>query len=166
MDPENRYVLFRSAGSEWAIPFDGVAEVLPVARLERPQGSPRALAGFMNLGGAALPVVRLAVLFGAEEASSDDLYHHVIRLTGGEGDAPVGLLVERVTDVDAPAGEIVPLDAGQSVNDAVAGHLMIDGTPTPLLDCSRILLMEERRRIEELGVLAAARLAEAAPADA
>lgn len=166
MEPENRYVLFRSAQSGWAIPFDRVAEVLPVARLERPQGSPRALAGFMNLGGAPLPVVRLAVLFGAEEASSDDVYHHVIRLTGGESHAPIGLLVERVTDVDARTGEIVPLDGDQSVNDAVAGHLMIDGTPTPLLDCDRILLIEERGRIEELGALASARLAEAAPAGA
>jgi purine-binding chemotaxis protein CheW len=155
-----RYVLVRSAGATWAIAAAGVSEVLPTAPLERPPGSPRALAGFMNLGGRALAVVRLATLFGAPETEGDDLYHHVLRLAVRGEAAPMGLLVERVLDVDARADGMAPLEEGQSVNGAVIGNLIIGDQLTPLLDWGRLLLVEERQRVQELAATVQARLAE------
>lgn len=158
-----RYVLFRAAGQSWAVAAAGVSEVLPMAALDRPAGSPRALVGFMNLGGMALPVVSLARLLttnGETPAETDDLYHHVLRLAGRGGAAAFGLQVERVTAVDATADGMAPLDEGQSVNDAVVGALVMGAQLVPLLDWGRLLLVEEQRRIGDLAAAAQARLAE------
>lgn len=157
-----RYVLFRAAGQSWAIAAAGVSEVLPTAALDRPPGSPRALMGFMNLGGTALPVVSLARLLILDDETSqpDDLYHHVLRLAGRGGAAPFGLQVERVTDVDATPDGMAPLGEGQSINDAVIGALVMGAQLVPLLDWGRLLLVEEQRRIEDLAAAAQARLAE------
>ena len=110
--PAERFALFRSRGA-WALSASGVAEVLPTAPMERPAGSPRALAGFLNVGGAPLAVIRLDVLLGGEASAGDDLYHHIIRLSGSPGATPLGLLVERVLDVSARADGMAPLDLGQ-----------------------------------------------------
>lgn len=155
-----RYVLFQSGGDAWAMAAAAVAEVLPTAAMTRPAGAPRALAGFINLGGEPLAVVRLAVLMGGQDSRENDLYHHVVRLAGRPGATGLGLLVERVTDVDARAERMAPLDRGQSVNDAVLGNLVIGESLVPLLDAGRLLLIEEQQRIEDLAAAARARLAE------
>lgn len=153
-----RFVLFRAAEGEWAMSASGVAEVLPTAPMQRPAGSPAVLAGFLNLGGRPLPVVRLDALFGAEAGGADDLYHHVLRLTSSEAGGELGLLVERVTDVDAKAEGVAPLEPDQSVNGALVGNLVIGERLVPLLDRGRLLLVEEQRRIDDLAAAARARL--------
>lgn len=158
--PSDRFVLFFAGGSRWAIPAQRVAEVLPTTELERPPGSPGVLAGFMNLGGRAMAVISVARLFDAEPAGTDDLYHHVLRLAVPDDEAPIGLLVERVTDVDAKGEGMAPLDAAQSVNGAVVGNLLVGSELAPLLDWGRLLLVEEERRIRDLAAAAQARLAE------
>ncbi|WP_395670263.1 chemotaxis protein CheW [Phenylobacterium sp.] len=155
--PAARYVLFQSSGQELAISAAGVRDVLPTAPLDRPPGSPTALAGFMNVGGRPLAVISLSALFGGAEAG-DSLYHHVLRLALADGGPAIGLLVERVTDVDATAHGVAPLDAAQSVNGAVIGNLTVDDRLVPLLDWGRLLLMEERARIEDLAAAVEARL--------
>lgn len=156
----DKYVLFRSGESTWAVAASAVVEVLPTAPLVKPPGSPEALAGFMNLGGQPLAVVHLAVLLGAERSPGDDLYHHVLRLVARQGATPLGLLVDRVTDVDARAERLAPLESAQTVNGAVVGNLVMGGELTPLLDWERLLLIEEEKRIEDLASSVRARLAE------
>lgn len=162
-----RYILFSARDLEWAIAASGVAEVLPVANLHRPAGSPAALAGFLNLRGRPLAVVRLAALFGEGPRAGDELYSHIIRLTSsGHGAGELGLLVDRVTAVDATADGMAPLDPDQSVNGALVGNLIVGERLVPLIDWGRLLLLEEQRRIDDLRHAAAARLAQLDQADA
>lgn len=156
----HRYILFLAAGGEWAISAAGVAEVLPTTSLASPAGSPRALAGFMNLGGKPLPVVRVSALFDGTEPAQDELYHHILRLTSPDGALQLGLQVERVTDVDAHAQGLAPLSEDQSVNGALVGNLLVGERLVPLLDWGRLLLLEEQQRIADLAAAAQARLAE------
>jgi purine-binding chemotaxis protein CheW len=156
----DRYILFQAAGQMWAISAAGVRDVLPTSRLDRPAGSPRGLAGFMNVGGRPLAVIGLSALFGDQEATGDIFYHHVLRLALGDDVPATGLLVERVTDADAAAGGVAPLDAGQSVNGAVIGNLLVDESLVPLLDWNRLLLLEEQARIRELTAAVEARLSD------
>lgn len=158
-----RYVLVQAGEATWALPTKAVAEILPVAKFERPPGAPAALAGLINIGGAPLAVVRLSALFGAEDGAGSDLYRHIVRLAGGSG---LGLLVDRVTDVDARPHGMAPLEADQSVNGAVLGNLLIGEAMVPLLDVGRLLLLEEQQRIEALAATARARLADLEQADA
>lgn len=155
-----RYALFRSGGAVWAIAAAAVAEVLPIATVTRPAGSPRGLVGFMNVGGEPLPVVRLAELMGARDAIDDELYHHVLRLNVRNCPTGLSLLVERVISVDARAERLAPLEPGQSVNDALIGNLVTADGLVPLLDWGRLLLLEEQQRIDDLAAAARARLAE------
>jgi len=155
-----RYVLFRSGGDTWAIAASAVAEVMPIAEMVRPAGVPRGLAGFMNVGGEPLAVVRLAGLLGGQDPLDNELYHHVVSLDVADSSTRLGLLVERVLEVDARAEQMAPLEPGQSVNDALVGNLVIGERLVPLLDWGRLLLLEEQQRIEELAAAARARLAE------
>ena len=161
MNPrEDRFILFRSAGGVWAVAAAGVREVLPTAQMDRPAGAPRALAGFMLVDGAPLAVVRLAALFGTAGEGADELYSHILRLPAAPGATPLGLLVDRVTDVDARADGMAPLEPSQSLNGALIGNLVVGGELVPLLDWGRLLLLEEQLRIEDLAAAARQRLAE------
>jgi purine-binding chemotaxis protein CheW len=157
-----RYVLVRCAGEAAALPAAAVAEILPVARLSRPAGAPKVLAGFMNLGGAALPVVNLAAVFGAVEADPQDIYRHVVRLRPDVGGG-LGLLVERVLDAAAVAQEVAALEPDQSVGGVLAANLRFGDDLVPLIDLAAVLLAEEALRLEELSAAAQARLDDGTP---
>ena len=62
--PAGPFLIFRLEESLFALAAADVAEILPVPILERPQGAPTVLAGFLNLGGRPLAVVDLGVVLG------------------------------------------------------------------------------------------------------
>ncbi|ACA14812.1 CheW protein [Methylobacterium sp. 4-46] len=148
------------AGTGCAVRREAVREVLPLPRLWRPPGVPAALAGFFSLGGAAVPVLDLAVLFGLAGASAGRpmLYRHLLLV--GEA-APLALLVDRVDDLVSVEPEAVtPLPQGTALNGCVAGELRCGGRLLHELAVSRILLAEERARLDAQTRLAQERLAE------
>jgi purine-binding chemotaxis protein CheW len=114
------------------------------------------LAGFLNLAGRAIPVVRLARLLGASE-SPPGLYSPLLLL---KGDVPCALLVdaaEAVATLDTAT--ILPLREGFCVNDCGLGLAEIGGRHLMLLDPERLFLAEERRRVAELTQIEQGRLA-------
>lgn len=153
--PAETFVLLSIDGDEAALRRADVAEILPLARLERPGGAPRALAGFMNLGGRPLPVLRLGVLLGSAEPADAGVYSHVVRLRG-----EVGLLVDRVLDAAAKAEATAPVAPDESLNGCVAERLTVGGRFIPRLDAERLLLAEEAARLAEMTRTMAERLAE------
>lgn len=155
-----RYVVVRCAGASAALPAAAVAEVLPIARLSRPVGAPKVLAGFLNLAGQALPVVDLATVFGAAPPDDQDLYRHIVRLNPVEGRS-LALLVERVVDAAAAVDGVAPLAPDQSVGGVLAANLRLGGELVPLIDLAGLLLAEERLRLDDLAQAAQARLDEA-----
>ena len=60
-------LLFHVGGEEYGIPLRHLQEVVLMARLSRSPGLPGILAGFLNLGGSAIPVLRLDRLLGLSE---------------------------------------------------------------------------------------------------
>lgn len=160
MIPADIHVLVRINDDEAALPRQDVAEILPLARLDRPTGAPRALAGFLNLGGAPLPVLRLGVLLGGAAPETDDLYSHIVRLKAAEDRASVGLLVERVLDAAVQPTAAEPIAPDESLNGVVAATLTINGRFVPGLDSRRLLLAEEAARLEQMTTAIAERLAD------
>jgi len=60
-------LIFHSSGLDCAFPLEAVREIVPMAQLFSPPGLPSGLAGFLDLRGTAIPIVRLDRLFDLPE---------------------------------------------------------------------------------------------------
>lgn len=154
------HVLVRIDDGEAAMSRQDVAEILPLARLDRPPSAPRVLAGFLNLGGVPLPVLRLGVLLGGAVPENDDLYSHIVRLKPTDERPSVGLLVERVLDAAVQPDTADPVAPDESLNGVIAARLSINGRFIPGLDTARLLVAEETARLAEMTTAMTQRIAE------
>lgn len=151
-------VFFRLAGQGFAIPVADVREVVPYCWLERPPRMPAFLQGVLNLGGDAVPVLRLDHLLGLPSAGDPGLEASMLIMRNDA--APLALLVDRVEGVrDASACQLAPLDDEQSFQGCVGGQLHGPQGAAHLLSWRRVLLVEERARLAQFQADAAERLA-------
>jgi purine-binding chemotaxis protein CheW len=151
-------LVFRLAGQTCALPLEKVREILPMALLAHPPGLPSLLEGFLNLGGIAIPVLRLDRLF-ALPPLQPGLYTPLLVLRGPE--PPLALLVEKVEAVLSVPGEaLLPVRAGHAFNDCAAAEVALGDRTLHLLSPERLLLREERQRLAELQARAQQRLGE------
>ncbi|WP_233553423.1 chemotaxis protein CheW [Teichococcus wenyumeiae] len=159
---ETHYLIFALAGLRCALPRGAVRELLPLPRLSRPPSMPATLAGFVNLGGEALPVLALRHLLGlTRTVPVEPLYRHIIVAEDTLPGSRVGLLVDRVLDLrPVAAAQCQPVPPEDSLNGCVIAQLSLPEGPAHLLDPARILLAQEQARLEELTRKAAARLDE------
>jgi purine-binding chemotaxis protein CheW len=150
-------VAFRLAEQVYGLPVDFVREILPLAWLSQPPGMPAVLAGFLNLRGVAVPVVRLACLLGLTE-QPPGLYTPLIHVWCH--DTSVALLVDAVLGV-LPLDEsaIVPLQQNRCFNNCAVGLATSGQTNIVLLSQDRLLREEERIRLGELAAIEQTRLA-------
>jgi purine-binding chemotaxis protein CheW len=158
-------ILFDVGGKACALRRSAVRELLPLPRLWRPPGTPRPVAGFFNLSGAAVPVIRLDLLFGLERAKATDaeanLYRHLILVDGLKVSGRAALLVDRVLDVihvgESALSAVAPEN---TLNGCVEAEVTHAGGLLHLLSIERILLAEEQQALAELGRHAQSRLGE------
>ncbi|MCB8819640.1 chemotaxis protein CheW [Microvirga rosea] len=156
--PGLQIILFNVCGVECALRRDAVRGLLPLPHLWRPPSLPRPVAGFFNLGGAAVPVLRLDVLFNLSQETDEHeaslegrLYRHLILIEGLTADRPTALLVDRVQDVqDIVPSRQSPVQEDGSLNGCVEAEIDLDGKLVHLLSSSRILMAEEQQALAEL----------------
>ncbi|CAO3440006.1 Positive regulator of CheA protein activity (CheW) / Positive regulator of CheA protein activity (CheW) / Positive regulator of CheA protein activity (CheW) [Azospirillum endophyticum] len=93
-------LVFEVAGQEFALPVDRVREVLPapreVARMARAKAH---LLGVMSVRDRLLPLVGLRALFGLDGAGGQAAGRRVVVVRAGDGQAPVGVLVDEVREI-------------------------------------------------------------------
>jgi len=157
-------IVFDVCGTACALRRSAVREFLPLPRLWRPPALPRPLAGFFNLGGDAVPVLRLDVLFGLDGGADDPeatLYRHLI-LIGASGTPGLSaLLVDRVLDVaDVDVSQLSTVQPAETLNGCVEAEVTWSDRIVHLLSADRILLAEEKQALAELGRHAQSRLSE------
>ena len=151
-------MVFHLAGQAYALPLTEVKEVVPMAGLSRPPGLPSVLAGFLNLAGTAVPVIRLGRLFEVAEPTLGP-YTPLIILR--HPDYRVALLVEKVSDILAvPEEAILPVQENHSFNDCADGMITAGGRVVLLLSAERILLEKEHQCLAEFRDREQARLRE------
>jgi len=137
---------FRIGGIACGIRADRVREILPIAATLQTPGQPSILAGFLNLRGVGLPIVRLATVLDLAERISLNSAIIVI-----EGQSSPGLLVDAVDDViEVGSDDLRAVGSDQSMNGCAKAEFSIDNGNAILLDCDRLLLAEETRRMAEL----------------
>ncbi|HSV30141.1 MAG TPA: chemotaxis protein CheW, partial [Candidatus Omnitrophota bacterium] len=88
-------VIFRLGGEAFGMPVEAVREVVPIAWLAKPPQLPSLVEGILNLGGIAVPVLKLDQVLGLAGAR----YGLDASILIMKGDAPLGLLVEHVDGV-------------------------------------------------------------------
>lgn len=148
-------VVFQAGGRRCALPATAVREVIHYAELARPPGMPGVLDGFLNDGGEILPVLRLGRLFGLPEAAPG-LYAPIVVLRH----ATLALLVDTVDSiVRVPPKALLPVVDASVFNGCVGAAVRLGAEAVHVLDADRLLLEQERRRIEELAAMVDTRLA-------
>jgi len=151
-------MVFHLARQAYAIPLAELQEIVPLALLSRPPGLPSVLAGFLNLGGTAVPVLRLDRLFDLPELTPG-LYTPLMILRNP--DQHVALMVETVSRIIAvPEESLLPVRESQTFNDCAEGMVMVDGHVILLLSPERILLEKEQQCLAEFQDKEQARLHE------
>jgi purine-binding chemotaxis protein CheW len=152
-------VVFHMAEQAFGLPVHLVREVVPMAWLDRPPGLSSLVEGVLNLGGQAVPVLRLDRLLGLE-ARGHGLESSILIMKASAGESPLGLLVEHLDGV-RQIGDFSPmgLPAGQSFNGCLAEIMTCDGQPVSMLDWGCILLEQEKERLAQFQARAQERLA-------
>ncbi|KNY22322.1 chemotaxis protein CheW [Methylobacterium sp. ARG-1] len=155
------YLLLDVAGTPCALPRAAVSEILPLPDLHNPPATGGWLAGFLNLGGAPIPVIDLAPLLGLRPAATrPGLYAHLV-LTR---DDAVAYLVDRAADlVIVPEDAIRPAEEAGTLNGCVAAELVIGDRLVHALSPESLLTAQERERVVALTRAAAERLAALPP---
>lgn len=143
-----RVIVFSVCGQGYALALNEVREIVPLPLLTRSPGLPSVLAGFLNLAGSALPVVRLDRLFELPE-QTPGLYTPLLILANA--DSRMALLVEKVSEITSVVPEnIVPVGESQALNDCAEGLTMLHGRMVLLLSAERLLLEKEKQCLAEL----------------
>jgi purine-binding chemotaxis protein CheW len=153
---------FSVGGTLCALRRSEVRELLPVPSLWKPPVTPRALAGFFNLAGQAVPVIRLGALFGIPfEGDKPDIYNHLMLIERVAGGTPGALLVDRVRDIlDISRESVSSVAEAETLNGCVEAEIRTSEGFIHLLSLQRILTAHERESLAELGRQAQDRLSE------
>jgi purine-binding chemotaxis protein CheW len=149
-------LIFKAGGVDCAFPLEAVQEVVPMATLFSPPGLPSGLAGFLNLRGTAVPIIRLDRLFELPERQPG-LHTPMIVLRGVS--SPTGVLVESVhAIVPMPSGRLLDIPEGGTFRGCATAALEVDGEPIHLLSAAALLEANEGRLLADFRDMAQARL--------
>lgn len=149
---ERRYLVFRLADEEFAVPIEMVDEVAPIpAKLTRLPKAPKFLEGVINLRGEVLPVVDQRKRFDLPPSSMPEKRRLVVVRTERHR---AGLIVDSVSEVlaaDAADMEPAPDLAGETKR-LVEGVLNLESTGRMILvlDASELLSRAERGLLDAL----------------
>jgi len=145
-------LIFHSGGLDCAFPLESVREVAPMATLSSPPGMPLGLAGFLDLRGTAVPILRLERLFGLPE-QPPGLHTPMIVLHGAGG--PIGVLVNSVRAIVAvDSEEFLDIPADRTVGGCATGAFALDGDLIHVLSADALLTANETRLVEDLAAMA------------
>ena len=151
-------LVFRVAGQPYAVRSSDVDQIAPMAELDCPPGVPKLLAGFLNLQGQPVPVIRVHHLFDLPQTPLRLWTPLVILDSAGER---LALLVDEVIGILSVAEEaILPLPNHHVVNECVTGIVRLEEESLLWLAPERLLLEKESQTIAELQQMVSRRIDE------
>jgi len=155
---DERFVVFRLGKTESALPISDVREIVALPALAKPPGLPPLMMGFLNLEGAAIPVIRLDHLFDLPEPDPDPYTPLIILKTGNP---PLALLVDGIVEVvTVVADAVLPVQEAHTFNDCAVGEIAVAGKAISVLSVHRLLLEKERQSVVEFQAMEQKRLRE------
>jgi purine-binding chemotaxis protein CheW len=159
-EPRHSLLIFRTSGLDCAFPLKTVREIVPMARLSVPPGLPSGLAGFLNLRGTAVPIVRLDRLFDLpEQLPGLHTPMIVLRIASGEVLDSIGILVESVRGiVPAPSRQLLELPEDRTFQGCATAALELGGDLIHVLSPAALLQANEDRLLADYRAMSQARL--------
>lgn len=142
-----QHLIFSLSEESFAIPILGIKEIIEYGSLTQVPMMPAAIKGVINLRGAVVPVIDLAVRF--RRAPTQVAKRTCIVIVEHEHDGArhdVGVIVDRVNEVlEIHPGEIEPAPAfGANIRaEFIAGMGKLDGRFVIMLDIDRVLALDE-----------------------
>lgn len=142
-----QYLTFQLAGESYAIGILAIKEIIEYSSLTEVPMMPPYVRGVINLRGAAVPVIDLAVRFGRATASvTKRTCIVIIEVMGNDGRQTIGIVVDAVNEVlDIPGSDIEPPPAfGSGIRtDFIRGMGKVHNKFVIVLDVSRVLAFDE-----------------------
>lgn len=159
-----QYLTFQLHGETFAVGILAIKEILEYASLTQVPLMPAFIRGVMNLRGAVVPVIDLAIRFGQAQTSIGKRTCIVI-MELGESDLSqyVGVVVDQVHEVLAirEADIEPPPQLGCRIRvDFISGMAKLDGRFVVMLDIAKVLSVEEMVALASLGEMSAEELSE------
>ena len=142
-----QYLTFQLAGEMFAIGILSIREIIEYGQLTEVPTAPAFIRGVINLRGAVVPVVDLAVRFGKPPSSIGRRSCIVIvEVAHEDGTQEMGIVVDAVSEVleIAPADIEPPPAFGARIRiDFIAGMGKIDGRFVIILKVDQVLSVDE-----------------------
>lgn len=147
MAEQQQYLTFTLGDEMFAIGILSIREIIEYGNLTRVPMTPPFIRGVINLRGAVVPVIDLAVRLEREprEATKRTCIV-IIEVEYGDGRHEMGIVVDAVSEVlEIPPEDIEPPpEFGAHIRiDFISGMGKIDGRFIILLDASRVLSVDE-----------------------
>jgi purine-binding chemotaxis protein CheW len=145
--PKADYLTFFIAGEEYGIPILRAREILELQALTRVPVAPACVRGVLNLRGAVVPVVDLAILFGQPACVVSKLTCVVVVEVALAGElAVMGLMVDSVHQtIELNEGDIDATPAFGTIarSEHLTGMGRVGSKFVLLLDVDRVLSAEQ-----------------------
>lgn len=152
---QQQYLTFVLAGETYAIGILHIKEIIEYGQMTTVPMMPGFIRGVINLRGAVVPVIDLAIRFGGQRGEVTKRSCIVIlELTQESETQVIGVLVDAVNEVlEIAAGEIEPPPAfGARIRtDFIAGMGKVDGRFIILLAVDKVLSVDDLSQLGELG---------------
>lgn len=149
-----QYLTFSLAGEMHAIRILDVKEIIEYGELTTIPMAPTFMRGVINLRGAVVPVVDLAVRFGQAQAEKTRRTCIVILETHNDGERQdIGIMVDAVSEVvEIPDDQIEPPPhfGTHIASEYIAGMAKLNGHFVVLLDLDKILSLDELAQLSDL----------------
>lgn len=136
---EERFVIFRLAGEDYAVPIAGVHTVEKTMPITRVPKAPDFVDGVINLRGEVVPVLNLRRRLELPEITEGADTHVVVALAG---DQLVGLIVDEISHVlSLPSTAIQPADqvVGEANRSFLSGVGKWENGLIIILDLERVV---------------------------
>lgn len=144
---QSQYLTFLLGGEMFAIPILNIKEIIEYGHLTTVPMMPEFIRGVINLRGAVVPVVDIAVRFGRKSTAVTRRTCIVIIEIETEGERQdIGVVVDTVNEVlEIPRSEIeqAPSFGAKIRADFISGMGKIDGKFVVILDVNHVLSVDE-----------------------
>jgi purine-binding chemotaxis protein CheW len=153
---QQQYLTFYLANEMFAIGILAIREIIEYGHLTEVPMTPPFIRGVINLRGAVVPVVDLAVRFGRPAGEITKRTCIVIIETAAQGQSAqqMGIVVDAVSEVlEIPAVDIEPPPefGGNIRTDFISGMGKVGGKFVVMLDLDRILSLDEIAVVAAIG---------------
>ncbi len=156
----NQYLTFSLAGEMYAVGILNVKEIIEYGGLTGIPMMPAFVRGVINLRGAVVPVIDLAVRFGGHETEVQKRTCNVIvEVVQDDARHDLGIMVDAVSEVlEIPARDIEPPPSfGAKIRaEFIAGMGKVDGRFVIILDIQRVLSATELAAVTGAAAVSAA----------